>query len=169
MTKNENEFQHPKHHCFGGTYVEEVGDRETLSPGRDSLHDQNGDFKLQGGKSVELGLVPMLNQRSRGRQLHGPPPAGGGGSGGGGGGGFEVARYASDAMRTSGFTGYSNKIGEFFRHHVFGGGGGGGAGMAKTIMMLAVFVVVMVFAMVGVCVCLFRDETLARDVALLLR
>jgi hypothetical protein len=35
------------------------------SVGRDSLHEQNSDFKLQGGKSVELGLVPTLNPRSQ--------------------------------------------------------------------------------------------------------
>ena len=33
VTKNENEFQDPRHHCFGGTYVEKIGAQETLSPG----------------------------------------------------------------------------------------------------------------------------------------
>ena len=35
VTKYENEYQHPKHHCFGSAYVEAHGADDTLSPGRE--------------------------------------------------------------------------------------------------------------------------------------
>ena len=57
VTKYENEYQHPKHHCFGSAYVEAHGADDTLSPGREKLHDQAGDFKLSSGVEVELGLA----------------------------------------------------------------------------------------------------------------
>ena len=63
-TRYENEFQDPRHHCFADAYVETQGAKDTLSPGRDQLHEQNGDFKLVGGVSVPLGLVPRLRRPS---------------------------------------------------------------------------------------------------------
>ena len=69
MTKYENEYQHPKHHCFGSAYVEAHGADDTLSPGREKLHDQAGDFKLSSGVEVELGLakrIPTPSDRDAG-------------------------------------------------------------------------------------------------------
>ena len=69
VTKYENEYQHPKHHCFGSAYVEAHGADDTLSPGREKLHDQAGDFKLSSGVEVELGLakrIPTPSDRDAG-------------------------------------------------------------------------------------------------------
>ena len=119
VTKNENEFQDARHHCFGDAYVEKVGAADTLSPGQEKLHDQNSDFKLQGGVSVELGLVPTMNPRSQGagNRRHfnaasdNAASAGGGGSGGGDG-ARDVAHYAGDILRTTGFTSYAGRLGK---------------------------------------------------------
>ena len=162
VTKNENEFQDPKHHCFGGEYVEQRGNQDTLSPGRDSLHDQNGDFKLEGGKSVELGLVPQLNPRSSARHLNQPPSE------------FfssttDFSSTLSDTVRSSEWLmGYTNWVARIFRTYLLGEGSDGAYNSSRVLLSLAMFIVVMIFAMVGVCVCLLRDERLARDIANLL-
>jgi hypothetical protein len=70
-------------------------------------------------------------------------------------------------LRTSGFASYFGWVGDFIRHYALGIGGDGGS-TARTFATLALFLVVMVFAMVGVCVCLFRDENLARDITYML-
>jgi hypothetical protein len=54
VTKYENEFQDAKHHCFGSVYAESVGADDTLSPGREKLHDQNGDFRIVNGEERTL-------------------------------------------------------------------------------------------------------------------
>ena len=41
-TRYENEFQDPRHHCFAAAYAETQGAKDTLSPGRDQRHEQNG-------------------------------------------------------------------------------------------------------------------------------
>lgn len=58
-TKYENEYQNNKHHCFGVFGVEAVFGDDTLSPGREltKLHDEAGDFRVENGQAVALGLV----------------------------------------------------------------------------------------------------------------
>jgi hypothetical protein len=65
-TRYENEYQHLKHHCFGYAGVEILGAEDTLSPGREKLHDEAGDFKLERGESVALGLAKTIPRPSDG-------------------------------------------------------------------------------------------------------
>jgi hypothetical protein len=65
-TRYENEYQHLKHHCFGVAGVETTGAEDTLSPGREKLHDEAGDFKLERGESVALGLAKTIPRPSDG-------------------------------------------------------------------------------------------------------
>ena len=65
-TRYENEYQHAKHHCFGVAGAETLGAEDTLSPGREKLHDEAGDFKLERGVSVSLGLAKTIPRPSDG-------------------------------------------------------------------------------------------------------
>ena len=68
-TRYENEYQDEKHHCFGSSFVESTGEKETLSPGRDEqkARDEAGDFKLANGDWVELGLAATVARPSDGK------------------------------------------------------------------------------------------------------
>ena len=70
-TRYENEYQHAKHHCFGVAGVETSGAEDTLSPGREKLHDEAGDFKLVRGVSVSLGLAKTIPRPSDGGAARG--------------------------------------------------------------------------------------------------
>ena len=65
-TRYENEYQHEKHHCFGAAGAETLGAEDTLSPGREKLHDEAGDFKLERGRDVALGLAKTVPRPSDG-------------------------------------------------------------------------------------------------------
>ena len=49
-------YQHEKH-TAGAAGAETLGAEDTLSPGREKLHDEAGDFKLERGRDVALGLA----------------------------------------------------------------------------------------------------------------
>ena len=74
VTKYENSFQDPKHHCFGETYVERLGADDTLSPGREKNHDEAGDWKIApDGRVVALGLAKIQPRPSD--EFNGGPDA----------------------------------------------------------------------------------------------
>ena len=70
-TRYENEYQHEKHHCFGAAGAETLGAEDTLSPGREKLHDEAGDFKLERGRDVALGLAKTVPRPSDGETKRG--------------------------------------------------------------------------------------------------
>ena len=155
VTKNENEFQDARHHCFAGEYVENIGAQDTLSPGQNSLHDQNSDFKLVQGESVDLGLVPSHNGwRSERRRFNAENA--------------DVSGHGGEHRNALPLTFFA-RLGKFLRDHVVVGQPGGFDSKQSLVLTLFGVVAVLAVAMALTCVWLLRDNDLADEFTRILR